>query len=63
MPYKKILKALQRAKKYRLAGQEWQMVKLGTTGEKVLQLLDLIPKAQESARREPVRPRKVKPGV
>lgn len=63
MPYKKILKALQRAKKYRLAGQEWQMVKLGTTGEKVLQLLDLIPKPQEPLKRKPGRPRKVNPGV
>lgn len=58
MTYKKIMSVLTRAKKARLPGEEWQLVKLNPSHEKLLQELELLPKPEEPPKRKRGRPRK-----
>ena len=55
--YKKIMSVLDRAKKVRSTGGEWQLIRLNPSHEKILQTLDLIPKPKEAPKKKPGRPK------
>ena len=55
--YKKIMSVLDRAKKVRSDGENWQLVKLNPSHEEILQMLELIPKPEEPPRKKKGRPK------
>ena len=59
MTYGKIMSILRRAKKTKLPGEEWRLVKLNPTHMELLRKLGLLLKLEEPPERKPGRPRKV----
>ena len=55
--YKKIMSVLDRAKKIRLDGKTWQLIRLNPSHEEILQMLGLIPKPEELPKKKPGRPK------
>ena len=55
--YKKIMSILDRAKKVRTAGQDWQMIRLNPAHVEILQELGLVPKPEEPPKKKPGRPK------
>lgn len=55
--YKKLMSILNRAKKVRADGENWQLIRINPSQEKVLQSLGLLPKPQEPEKRKRGRPR------
>ena len=53
MTYKKILTILLRAKKARIDGKTWQLIKINPSQIKVLQILNLLPKPEAKKRGRP----------
>ena len=48
---------LTRAKKVRLEGEEWKLIRLNPSQEELLQDLELIPKPEEPPKKKPGRPK------
>ena len=55
--YKKIMAVLNRAKKVRLPGEDWQLIRMNPSHEEILQELELLPKPEEPVRKKRGRPR------
>lgn len=55
--YKKVMSVLRRAKKARLDGSEWQLIRMNPSHEDILQKLELIPKPEEPPKKKPGRPK------
>lgn len=55
--YKKILSVLTRAKKVRIEGGDWNLIRLNPSHCEILQALDLIPKPAEPEKKKPGRPK------
>ena len=55
--YKKIMSILTRAKKARLDGEDWKLIRLNPSHEEILQDLGLIPKPEEPPKKKPGRPK------
>lgn len=55
--YKKIMSILTRAKKARLDGEEWKLIRITPSHEELLQKLELIPKPEEPPKKKPGRPK------
>lgn len=58
MTFSKVMSVLRRAKKTRLPGEEWRLVKLNPTHVELLRKLGLLPKPEEPPKRKRGRPRK-----
>ena len=56
--YKKIMSILTRAKKARLDGEDWKLIRLNPSHEEILQDLGLIPKPEEPPKKKPGRPKR-----
>lgn len=56
--YKKLMSVLARAKKIRPDGEDWQLIRINSSHEKILQALDLLPKPPQQEKRTRGRPRK-----
>ncbi len=56
-PYKKVMSVLRRAKKARVDGSDWQLIRINPSHEEILQKLDLIPKPEEPPKKRPGRPK------
>ena len=56
-PYKKLMAVLTRAKKIRLDGKNWQLIRINPSHEKILQSLELLPKPPEPEKKKRGRPR------
>lgn len=56
-PYKKVMSVLVRAKKARISGDDWRLIQLNPSHEKLLQELGLLPKPEEPPKRKPGRPK------
>ena len=48
---------LARAKKVRVDGREWQLVRLNPSHEEILQELELLPKPEKPEKKKPGRPK------
>ena len=55
--YKKIMSILDRAKKVRSDGGDWQLIRLNPSHEEILQELGLIPKPEVPPKKKPGRPK------
>lgn len=55
--YKKILSVLNRAKKVRVDGEGWQLVRMNPSHMKILQELELVPKPEEPLKKKRGRPK------
>ena len=55
--YKKIMSVLRRAKKARVDGNEWQLIRMNPSHVEILQKLGLIPKPEEPPKKRPGRPK------
>ena len=55
--YKKIMSVLRRAKKARIEGNDWQLIRINPYHEEILLKLDLLPKPDEPPKRRPGRPK------
>ena len=55
--YKKVMSVLRRAKKTRMDGSEWQLIRMNPSYEEILQKLELIPKPEEPPKKKPGRPK------
>ena len=55
--YKKIMSILTRAKKARLDGEDWNLIRLNPSHEEILQELGLLPKPEEPPKKKPGRPK------
>lgn len=55
--YRKVLSVLVRAKKARVSGEDWQLVRMNPSHTKILQELDLVPKPEEPPKKKPGRPK------
>ena len=58
MTYSKIMSVLRRAKKTKLPGEKWRLVKLNPTHMELLRKLGILPKLEEPPKRKRGRPRK-----
>ena len=58
MPYKKVMSVLARAKKVRLTGEDWQLIRINPSHEKILQELGLLDSPEPAPKRKRGRPRK-----
>lgn len=58
MPYKKVMSVLARAKKVRLTGEDWQLIRINPSHEKILQELGLLGSPDPAPKRKRGRPRK-----
>lgn len=58
--YGKIMQLLQRAKKIKLPGEDWRLIKINPSLEEVLKTLELIPKEEEPPKKRRGRPRKIR---
>ena len=58
MNYGKIMSLLRRAKKIKLQGQDWQLIRISPASETILQKLSLLPKPEEPEKRKRGRPKK-----
>jgi transposase len=54
--YKKLMAVLTRAKKARIDGESWQMVRINPSQEEILQKLELIPRPEEPPKKKRGRP-------
>ena len=57
--YKKIMSSLTRAKKVKLNGENWTLVKLNPSNEELLRNLGVLPKLEEQPKKKRGRPRKI----
>ena len=55
--YKKIMTILTRAKKARLDGEEWKLIRINPSHEELLQKLELIPRPEKPPKKKPGRPK------
>lgn len=55
--YKKLMSVLTRAKKARVDGEAWQLVKMSTSHMEILQELGLVPKLEEPPKKKRGRPK------
>ena len=55
--YKKLMSVLERAKKARIAGEEWQLIRINPSHEEILQKLDLIPAPEKPPKKKPGHPK------
>ena len=55
--YKKLMSVLERAKKARFDGEEWQLIRINPSQEEVLQKLDLLPKPEDPPKKKRGRPK------
>ena len=60
MTYKKVMAILKRAKKIRIDGEHWQMIRINPSQEIMLQALDLLPKPEPAPKKKRGRPKKQK---
>ena len=58
MTYSKVMNVLKRAKKTRLPGEDWKLVRLNPGQEEILRKLMLLPGNEVSPKRKRGRPRK-----
>ena len=56
--YSRIMAILRRAKKARMEGEGWQLIRMNPSHREILQELDLLPKPEEPPKRKRGRPRK-----
>ena len=55
--YKKLMSVLERAKKVRVKGEEWQLIRINPSQEMILQELGMLPKPEEPPKKKPGRPK------
>ena len=55
--YKKLMAVLERAKKVRLKGEDWQLIRINPSQEEILQELDLLPRPGTPPKKKPGRPK------
>lgn len=55
--YKKLMSILNRAKKARIDGSSWQLVRINPSHMEILQELELVPKPEEPPKKKPGRPK------
>jgi hypothetical protein len=55
--YKKLMSLLERAKKVRMEGEDWQLIRINPSQELILQELNLLPKPEEPPKKKPGRPK------
>ena len=55
--YKKLMSVLERAKKVRVEGEDWQLIRINPSQEIILQELGLLPKSEEPPKKKPGRPK------
>lgn len=55
--YKKIMSVLYRAKKARISGEDWQLIRLNPSHIEILQALELVPKPADPPKKKPGRPK------
>ena len=55
--YKKLMSVLERAKKIRVKGEDWQPIRINPSQEVILQELDLLPKPELPPKKKPGRPK------
>ena len=55
--YKKLMSVLSRAKKARVNGENWQLIRINPSQEEILQKLSLLPKPEELPKKKPGRPK------
>ena len=55
--YKKLMSVLERAKKVRIEGEDWQLIRINPSQEVILQELDLLPKPETPPKKKPGRPK------
>lgn len=58
--HKKLMSVLERAKKVRVNGEDWQLIRINPSQEEILQKLDLIPVPETSLKKRPGRPKRSK---
>ena len=58
MPYKKVMAVLTRAKKIKLAGEDWKMIRINPSHEKILKEPGLLEVQDNPPKRKRGRPRK-----
>lgn len=58
--YKKVMSVLTRAKKARIEGKDWQLVRMNPSHVEILQKLDLVPKPEEPPKKKRGRPKESK---
>ena len=62
MTYGKVMKILRRAKRVKVDGGEWELVRTAPSAMEVLQALELVPKPENPPKRKRGRPRKAEAG-
>ena len=55
--YKKLMSVLERAKKVKTEGEDWQLIRINPSQEEILQKLDLLPKPEKPPKKKPGRPK------
>jgi hypothetical protein len=55
--YKKLMSVLERAKKIRVKGEDWQLIRINPSQKVILQELDLLPKPELPPKKKPGRPK------
>ena len=55
--YKKLMSVLERAKKIRVKGEDWQLIRINPSQEVILQELDLLSKPELPPKKKPGRPK------
>ena len=55
--YKKLMSVLERAKKVRIEGEDWQLIRINPSQEVILQELDLLPKPETPPKKKTGRPK------
>ena len=55
--YKKLMAVLERAKKARVEGEDWRLIRINPSQEEILQKLSLIPTPEKPPKKKPGRPK------
>lgn len=55
--YKKLMSVLERAKKVRVDGKDWQLIRINPSQEEILQKLNLLPKPEQPPKKKRGRPK------
>ena len=55
--YKKLMAVLERAKKAKVEGEDWQLIRINPSQEEILQKLSLIPAPENPPKKKPGRPK------
>ena len=55
--YKKLMSVLERAKKARVDGEDWQLIRINPSQEEILQELNILPKPEQPPKKKPGRPK------